>query len=79
MRSAVNELKKKSKIFIKLLAIVSKVFVSIVVAISTYQFFEPIAAAERGYKGAIGGEGILVILAFVGTYKLFSYVFKNID
>lgn len=79
MRSVVNESKKKSKIFIKPLVFASKVLGSIAVAISTYQFFAPIAAAERGYTGAIGGEGILVILAFVGAYKLFSYVFENID
>lgn len=80
MRSVVvnNIPEKKSNKFIKVLAIVSKLFGSVAVAISSYSFLAPIAAAERGYTGAIGGEGILVILAFCGTYKLFNYVFENL-
>lgn len=70
---------KKSKFFIKGLALAAKVLASVAISINVYQFLAPIAAAERGYTGAIGGEGILVILAFCGAYKLFGYVFETLE
>lgn len=79
MRSVVNVPEKKSKNFVKALAAGTKVLASVAVAISVYSFLAPLAAAERGYTGAIGGEGILVILAFCGAYKLFGYVFENLE
>ena len=32
----------------------------------------PLAAAERGYEGAVGGEGLVIIGVFILTYYLCS-------
>ena len=70
---------RKSKIYVKAVAVASKVMAATAVAVSVYKFLAPLAAAERGYTGAVGGEGLLTLAAFWLTYKFFTYVFEKVS
>lgn len=79
MSSVAKITKKKSRIFIRAMAMASKIMAATSVAACVYMLLAPLAAAERGYTGAIGGEGALTLIAFWLVYKLFTYVFENIS
>ena len=49
-----------------------KIFLSYLVAWINSLWLIPWAAAERGYEGAYGGEWMLIMLAFIGTYWALS-------
>ena len=78
MRLAVKSKEKKSKFLVKALVTVAKFLSSIAMSIIVCQFLVPLAAAERGYAGAFGGEWILIIAAFFVSYEVFTYAFDSI-
>lgn len=65
------------KIF-KFLNVALKMTLAMLASWSTAQIVIPLAAAERGYTGAYGGEWYLIIAVFVGTYYLFSKLNKEV-
>lgn len=76
MRSNAYISEKKTAIFMKkAIAEGLKLMTATVIAICVYMFLASIAAAERGYTGAVGGEGILTVVAFCGAYIFSDSIF----
>ena len=79
MRLVVKSREKKTNIFVKVLVVAAKILGSTAMAIIVYKFLAPLAAAERGYAGAVGGELILTVAAFCAVYKVFDFAFDSMS
>lgn len=79
MRSVASLTQKKSKNNTKRILSFIKWVLTLLVTIITCLVLIDVAAAERGYAGALGGEFFLMPIPGYLTYKLFDFLFDGIN